>query len=93
MHEMAPVQARHLGHHEHQHQATNADQTEVDAEKTAIGSDIDCGICHGLGLGMLPPMDAMLIPTEIASIGARHSPAILPMSPIPPERPQWCILA
>ncbi len=93
MHETAPVQVRHLGHHEHEHQATNADQAAVDGDKATIGSDIDCGICHGLGVGMLFPMDAMLISTEIVSMGSQHSPVVLPMPLIPPERPQWRILA
>ncbi len=93
MHEKAPAQARHLGHHEHQHQVLQADEKTVNGDKIAIASDLDCCFCHGLGLGMLLPVVAVQISAEVATLDVVHPSAVRTMAPIPPERPQWRVLA
>lgn len=88
LHEKAPAQARHLGHHEHRHQVKQADKKSIDSDKFTIGSDSDCLFCHGLGAGMLMPVGAVQLSTEVANMNAGYSPAVRTMAPIPPERPQ-----
>ncbi|MFY7916691.1 MAG: cation efflux protein, CzcI family [Rubrivivax sp.] len=89
------AQAKHLGHHEHQH----TDQAGVDKDSAPAdqsvpaGFDFDCGHCHGTGACVPVPMDGMA-PLTLAShpltlvVGRLHT-----VAQTPPERPQWLPLA
>ncbi|WKB55499.1 DUF2946 family protein [Eleftheria terrae] len=80
---------RHLGHHEHQHEA-DAPQKEGPASNTLSVLDADCAFCH---LGCVKPV-ASLATLLLPRAAAVHGAALLPD---PPgfllaeriERPNW----
>lgn len=90
--------ATHFGHHEaHAHEA-QALEASVDAGDKAAASgdalDLDCGHCHGQGLGMF----ALFSGTPAAAFDAappREAAETRTAAPVlaPPERPQWRVLA
>lgn len=85
-------QAKHLGHHEHEHQA---DQNEVpDTDRAAQpGPDGDCGACHTLGsTAVLSGYALITLAGGTALLADR--PLTFPSAPTaPPERPDWSGLA
>ncbi|WP_411565004.1 cation efflux protein, CzcI family [Rubrivivax sp. A210] len=87
--------ARHLGHHEHQHEGQaglDKDGAPVDQGAPA-GFDLDCGHCH-VSFASLPAPAASLSSALRAPhpvVQAEVAVRTLPQSP--PERPQWSPLA
>ena len=52
MHERAPAQSQHVGHHEHNHEASNLPGKADDGLQASDTFDVDCCLCHGLGIGV-----------------------------------------
>ncbi len=85
-------QSRHLGHHDHEHQA---DSSELpDPERAAQpGADGDCGPCHSMSSTAVLGGYALIMLAGGASLPA-DSPITFPSAPTaPPERPDWTGLA
>lgn len=93
LHEAAPERAAHLGHHEHQHQAADAPDAAGQGDLAAPGSDMDCGICHGVGASMPHPVAAPPASILEARMAPRPSPPVKGIAQTPPERPQWALPA
>jgi len=86
------VASKHMGHHQHKHQAGAGDQANEAAPATG-GMDRDCGTCHiNLNLAVFS-VDATLL-DDGRSLG-QFPPSRLYAShvPIGPERPNWRFLA
>lgn len=90
------VTAQHLGHHEHQHEASAEPSNDGDphAKSKFVGAvDVDCGTCHaGSCSAMLQSFNLVMVklPSEA------NSPSVLHLSSQPaslPERPNWAHLA
>lgn len=94
-HEAASAQAAvHLGHHEHQHQAASAADAAVPADlSSAFGDDMDCGVCHGHCVGMLDMADMSPSTMLVAALEPHPLLPFAGISQLPPERPQWGLLA
>lgn len=94
-HEAVAAQARHLGHHEHQHLAdAPADGEHGAAAKQAAGAiDADCGQCHGTGAGLPVPAVAVCCDSRVAHLCDAVDEATRVGATSPPERPQWVRLA
>jgi hypothetical protein len=93
------TQVRHLGHHEHVHGDAAADAT-ADAKanpgddgRASASIDPDCGHCHGLGVGLLMPWDAVAGPAQVRDGAPSTAPGRLLRVTAPPDRPQWLPLA
>ncbi|CAN7653998.1 hypothetical protein LJR129_005109 [Acidovorax sp. LjRoot129] len=90
MHENETAQAQHLGHHEHNHDAKGG------FDKAGQGSDqfdIDCSVCHGAGVGALSW--SCTEQSIVRDILLESTPAerLAAVTPTPPDRPQWSLLA
>lgn len=84
-------QAQHFGHHDHQHQASQ-DQDSTDS-KLPGGVDNDCGTCHaGCVVAILGDIAAN--PPHLAAVVIADYRTIPSLSPLEiPERPNWAALA
>ena len=93
MHESSTAQAQHVGHHEHKHEAKSGiDQ----AEKSGQGAnafDVDWSVCHGAGIGALSWSDAKQALSHDSRVQSPSGERLLAVTPIPPDRPQWSVLA
>ena len=85
--------ARHLGHHDHQHQTHKA-ETANPIHKTALpgamAADADCGLCQAGFLTAL--MIDPVLPVASFNVGGLAEPVSLRPSSAPldlPERPNW----
>lgn len=92
------TQARHLGHHEHVHGDAAADATadakaNPDDGRASASIDPDCGHCHGLGVGLLMPWDALAGPAQMRDNAPSTAAGRLLRATAPPDRPQWLPLA
>lgn len=86
------VAAQHMGHHEHQHQASGH-PPDSDETKPAGVLDADCGACHaGCCTALLQSVSLLTahLPTEVCSASAVH---LLSRIASPPDRPNWADLA
>lgn len=93
MHENSTDQAQHLGHHEHKHEAKSG---VGQADKTSQGtdmSDVDCSVCHGAGIGALNFSYASQGTSHDGSVGVQPHVQLAGVTPTPPDRPQWSVLA
>jgi len=85
--------AKHFGHHDHQHKATDGKETAPDPAKTG-GGDPDCASCHA-GCSSALPGEVTLPPMFSSSLDIADYWLHLITSP--PferlERPQWRVLA
>lgn len=88
-HEENPT-AMHVGHHIHEHQASQADDQEPSS--TGLADHADCHICHGVAAAV----PALAGAAAVADHGDA-APAwlqALPRPPVfPPDRPNWSRLA
>lgn len=87
----APSSARHVGHHEHEHQAASGEaQPAPDGQDVAQpAGDNDCGYCH---LGAARPVQADAV--GVPALNGRKLPdnAVHPLQTREPdrrERPNW----
>jgi hypothetical protein len=94
------AQAKHLGHHQHQHGTTPADAaddadhpSQRDDGRASATVDPDCGHCHGLGVGVLMPMVPMSGPLQTRGEAPRSVGVLALRTTSPPDRPQWPPLA
>jgi hypothetical protein len=93
------TQVRHLGHHEHVHDDAAADSTAdaavnpADDGRASASIDPDCGHCHGLGVGLLMPWDAMTGPAQVRDSAPSTAAGRWLRVTAPPDRPQWLPLA
>ncbi|CAN7752958.1 hypothetical protein LJR066_006743 [Acidovorax sp. LjRoot66] len=92
MHESTTAQAQHVGHHEHKHDADKADH-QADKGDQSAGFDIDCSVCHGAGIGALNFPYASRGASHDGSVGAQPHVRIAGVTPTPPDRPRWSVLA
>lgn len=82
--------AAHLGHHEHEHEAS--DNTGSD-DQTTKGAHLDCGPCHAsCALPLCSPEQALNVSAMHLSASAVASAPSAP-PPSRPERPKWFSLA
>ncbi len=89
MHERASAQAQHLGHHEHKHEASSSPAKGDQGRLTADTFDIDCCLCHGLGIGATHFSVTKKVATDRASVVVQSASPLSGVTPSPPERPQW----
>ncbi|MBK6294633.1 MAG: hypothetical protein IPF55_10320 [Rhodoferax sp.] len=89
-HEGREQAARHVGHHEHQHQGGMAtpDAANADAETAGLNSyHGDCETCH-LGSGVsLPPASTKTVGAHRVGFHSDHSARYQSHIPFGPERP------
>jgi hypothetical protein len=90
--------ASHFGHHEHEHEASTADQaaasTDADTQETVtkLFGDDDCAYCH-LGAAK-PVLSEPAAPAAATGDKAPQGPGVLPIRTRGPdrlERPNWRI--
>lgn len=88
-----PETTRHLGHHEHQHEASG-EQSQSDKKPKLPGSlDYDCGTCYASCAVAILAAFHELIDHRSAHALADYQGrlAFLPLAE--PERPKWAALA
>jgi len=93
MHENSTAQAQHVGHHEHKHEAENG---IGQADKTGQGADqfdVDCSVCHGAGIGALNWSCAKQGISHDSRMDSPSGERLAAVTPTPPDRPQWPVLA
>ena len=84
--------AKHFGHHDHQHKATDGKETAPDPAKTG-GGDPDCASCHA-GCSSALPGEVTLPPMFSSSLDIADYWLHLTSPPFERlERPQWRVLA
>jgi|SRR3990167_645036 hypothetical protein len=93
MHESTAAQAQHVGHHEHKHDADNAVHQADKGSQSAGQFDIDCSVCHGAGIGALNFSYASQGTSHDGSVGVQPHVQLAGVTPTPPDRPQWSVLA
>ncbi|MDH0383491.1 cation efflux protein, CzcI family [Comamonas aquatica] len=93
MHESATTQAQHVGHHEHKHEAKSVVDHADKNGQNANQLDADCSVCHGVGVGALDLSYAKQGVTHDSSVGAQPNERLACVTPTPPDRPQWSVLA
>jgi len=54
---------------------------------------IDCWVCHGVGIGVFNLSYAKQGGSHDSSLGAQPSERLACVTPNPPDRPQWSVLA
>lgn len=80
--------AEHFGHHDHKHEASNADKSEP-LGKAFAGLDLDCASCLG---GHIKPLMAEAVSLPTLSAPPPALPRSLPYLSIAadlPEKPNW----
>jgi cytochrome c5 len=93
MHERATAQTQHVGHREHKHEAKSViDQADKNGQ-SADQFDVDCWVCHGAGIGALNFSYAKQGASHDSSVGAQPNERLAAVTPTPPDRPQWSVLA
>ena len=93
MHESATTQAQHVGHHEHKHEAKSMVDDADKNGQNADQLDADCSVCHGVGVGALNLSYAKQGVTHDSSVGSQPNEQLASVTPTPPDRPQWSVLA
>ncbi len=93
MHERAPAQSQHVGHHEHKHEASNLPSKADDGLQASDTFDVDCCLCHGLGIGVTHLPANQAVTSTHSSVTVRAAFPLTGIAPVPPERPQWRSLA
>ncbi|KJA09009.1 hypothetical protein RP29_18815 [Acidovorax temperans] len=92
-HESSTAQAQHVGHHEHEHDV-KSEVGQVDkTDRGADMSDIDCSVCHGVGIGALNWSSAKQSISHDRRVGSPLGERLAAVTPTPPDRPQWPVLA
>ncbi|MFG6458110.1 cation efflux protein, CzcI family [Roseateles sp. BYS96W] len=83
-HETTPPEARHVGHHAHEHPAEKA------AKPSAGKADADCGDCHAASLTGLPTPASPTLAWAAREAPPAARPHRYPSAPQrAPDRPQW----
>lgn len=93
MHESATTQTQHVGHHEHKHEVESVVGQAEKNGQSADQFDVDCWVCHGAGIGALSFTYAKQGTTKDGSVGAQPYDWLAGVTPTPPDRPQWSVLA
>ena len=93
MHERTSAQAQHVGHHEHKHETADLPNKAEQGLQAADTFDVDCCLCHGLGIGVTHFFVSMKAPTVPASVVIQSALPLSGIAQSPPERPQWRSLA
>ena len=82
-----------MGHHEHKHDAKIVfDQADKNGQ-SADQFDVDCWVCHGVGIGALNLSDAKQGSSRDGRVGAQPHERLACVTPTPPDRPRWPVLA
>ena len=92
-HESTTAQAKHLGHHEHKHEAKSEVSQANGNAQTADQFDTDCLVCHGVGIGALTWSSAPRSISPQDRVEVQPWVRLIAMPATPPERPQWTVLA
>ena len=93
MHESSTSQSQHLGHHEHQHEAKGGNGQAEKSSQGADAFDVDCSVCHGAGIGALSWSVEKPTFSHDGRVECSPGHSLLAVTPTPPERPQWSVLA
>ena len=93
MHESSTSQSQHLGHHEHQHEAKGGNGQAEKSSQGAGAFDVDCSVCHGAGIGALSWSDAKPAFSHDSRVESSPGQRLLAVTPTPPDRPHWSVLA
>lgn len=93
MHERAPAQSQHVGHHEHNHEASNLQGKADDGLQASDTFDVDCCLCHGLGIGVTHLLAGQAAISNQSSVTVRAAFPLTGVAAVPPDRPQWLSLA
>jgi len=93
MHERTSAQVQHVGHHEHKHEASSLPDKDGHGLQAADAFDVDCCLCHGLGIGVTRFFVDMKASTAPISVVIQSALPLSSIAPSPPERPQWRPLA
>ena len=93
MHESSTSQSQHLGHHEHKHEAKGGNGQAEKSSQGADAFDVDCSVCHGAGIGALNWSDAKPVFIHESRVEPPSGKRLLAVTPTPPDRPQWSVLA
>ncbi|MGP1682717.1 MAG: cation efflux protein, CzcI family [Giesbergeria sp.] len=92
-HESTTAQVQHVGHHEHKHESKIAiDQADKNGQ-SADQFDIDCWVCHGAGIGALNLSYVKQGSSHDGRVGAQPNEQLAGVTPTPPDRPRWPVLA
>lgn len=87
-HETTAAAADHIGHHEHQHDASvDAPQPANDDSRTAPLLDSDCAFCHLGASASVPAVIETIVLAPAFDFAIARVPAYLSHIPTPPERP------
>jgi hypothetical protein len=93
-HETSVESKKHLGHHEHQHEAAADAAATLDIDPGAVTTnDLDCGICH---LGASVSLTASVLIAFVEPTASRPPTPLqgfLSHVPEGPERPDRAVLA
>ncbi len=93
MHERATAQTQHVGHHEHKHEAKSVVDPADKNGQSADQFDVDCWVCHGVGIGALNLSYAKQGSSHVGRVGAQPHERLACVTPTPPDRPRWPVLA
>ncbi len=93
MHERVAVQAQHVGHHEHQHEVPGVVDTADKNGQSAGQFDVDCWVCHGAGTSALHVSHARQDSSREGGVDVQPNTRLADVTPAPPDRPQWPVLA
>ena len=93
MHERATAQTQHVGHHEHEHEAKSVVDPADKNGQNADQVDSDCWVCHGVGIGVFNVPYAKQGVSHVSRLGAQPNERLACVTPNPPDRPQWSVLA
>ena len=93
MHESTTSQAQHVGHHEHKHESSSGVGQADKNGQNADQFDVDCWVCHGAGIGALHFAFAKQNISHDGDMGVQPNERVAEVTPSPPDRPQWPVLA
>jgi hypothetical protein len=93
MHESTTSQAQHVGHHEHKHESSSVVGQADKNGQSADQFDVDCWVCHGAGIGALHFAFVKQGTSHDGSVRAQPNERLAVVTPSPPDRPQWPVLA
>ena len=93
MHERAPSHGYTAARHEYKHGASSLPDKDGHGLQAADAFDVDCCLCHGLGIGVTHFFVSMKAPTPPANVVIQSALPLSGITQSPPERPQWRSLA
>ena len=90
-HEQAPAAAKHLGHHEHEHQDVDVGPDESPGKPGATHAD--CHVCHGSASAPIAGGACGSPPLRAKHLSISEATALTAPPLTRPERPKWQHLA